>query len=302
MSKYHEYLDLDGHLLQTFIAVYDANSVTKAADILGISQSTLSHRLERLRSRFHDPIFVKAGRGIVPTIKADEMISHAKTALQALSAFQDTDDIAAKDISGKFVIASTDLERELFLFDAYEEISRKAPNSVIQFVWESPDTSVGLRQAALDFAIFTPGQTADQDLRCRKLYADNFACFYNPALIRPPNTFEDYLNASHVRVDFADKNTSLVDEALEQLGHSRDISIIVPSILELPRLMSVSPFVATLPKAAGRTMLPNLEHCPPPFDMAQLEFRLCWHARTHESKKHMWLRREIVAAARKANL
>ena len=63
MSKI-DYLDIDGNTLRTFLTVLETVSVTKTADMLGVSQSAVSHTLDKLRSTFDDPLFVRDGRGI----------------------------------------------------------------------------------------------------------------------------------------------------------------------------------------------------------------------------------------------
>ena len=49
MSTY-DHLDLDGHLLTLLLAVYDEQSVTRAAQRLGVTQSAVSHGLDKLRA------------------------------------------------------------------------------------------------------------------------------------------------------------------------------------------------------------------------------------------------------------
>jgi hypothetical protein len=62
-----DHLDLDGHLLRLLLAVVDEGSITRAAQRLGVTQSAVSHLLDKLRAIVGDPLFVKSGRGIVAT-------------------------------------------------------------------------------------------------------------------------------------------------------------------------------------------------------------------------------------------
>src|SRR3954464_9587528 len=64
---------LDLNLLTIFDALLREQSVTRAADALGVTQSAMSHALNRLRAFFDDPLFVKAPEGMVPTRKADAL-------------------------------------------------------------------------------------------------------------------------------------------------------------------------------------------------------------------------------------
>src|SRR3954470_19730769 len=64
---------LDLNLLGTFDALLREQSVTRAAEALGVTQSAVSHALNRLRAFFDDPLFVKAPEGMVPTRKAEAL-------------------------------------------------------------------------------------------------------------------------------------------------------------------------------------------------------------------------------------
>ena len=66
MSKF-DYSDLDSHLLKLLVAVVEVGSVTGAAQRLEVTQSAVSHLLDKLRAITGDPLLVKSGRGIVAT-------------------------------------------------------------------------------------------------------------------------------------------------------------------------------------------------------------------------------------------
>lgn len=68
-----DYLGLDGNTLRTFANVLEAASATKAAETLGLSQSVVSYTLDKLGSTFGDPLFVRHGRGIRPTARAQSL-------------------------------------------------------------------------------------------------------------------------------------------------------------------------------------------------------------------------------------
>jgi DNA-binding transcriptional LysR family regulator len=69
MSKF-DWSDLDARLLQLLVAVVEVGSITGAAQRLGVTQSAVSHLLDKLRAITGDPLFVKSGRGIVATAHA----------------------------------------------------------------------------------------------------------------------------------------------------------------------------------------------------------------------------------------
>ena len=78
------YSDLTGRQLEVFLAVHDTGSLSKAAQKLGINQSTVSHHLEKLRDSIGDPLFVRAGRNIEATEKAKRLAPQVQDILIAL--------------------------------------------------------------------------------------------------------------------------------------------------------------------------------------------------------------------------
>jgi DNA-binding transcriptional LysR family regulator len=86
MSKF-DYSDLDGHLLQLLVAVVEVGSITGAAQRLGVTQSAVSHLLDKLRAITGDPLFVKSGRGIVATAHAQQLAEQARELLSSLERF-----------------------------------------------------------------------------------------------------------------------------------------------------------------------------------------------------------------------
>ena len=79
-----DHLALDGHALELFLAVLEEGSVTAAATRLGLTQSAVSHALNKLRRIAGDPLFVKSGRGIVATAHAQALAAKARTLIDEM--------------------------------------------------------------------------------------------------------------------------------------------------------------------------------------------------------------------------
>ena len=78
---------LDGHLLRVLVAVVETGGITAAAQRLGVTQSAVSHLLDKLRAITGDPLFVKSGRGVVATARAERLAADARELLLALERF-----------------------------------------------------------------------------------------------------------------------------------------------------------------------------------------------------------------------
>ena len=75
---------VDLNLLPVFEAVYEEQSLSRAAVRLAMTQSAVSHALTRLRALFGDELFVRRPRGVVPTPTADAIYAKLHDALGSM--------------------------------------------------------------------------------------------------------------------------------------------------------------------------------------------------------------------------
>ena len=75
---------VDLNLFVVFDAIYSEANLTRAGQIVGITQPAVSNALARLRETFNDPLFVRTAQGMVPTPMAQNIITPVRNALQQL--------------------------------------------------------------------------------------------------------------------------------------------------------------------------------------------------------------------------
>jgi DNA-binding transcriptional LysR family regulator len=75
---------VDLNLLRVFDALMEEGSVTRAGARLGLTQSAVSHSLNRLRTLMEDDLFVRGPRGIRPTARASDIAPSIHAALLQL--------------------------------------------------------------------------------------------------------------------------------------------------------------------------------------------------------------------------
>jgi DNA-binding transcriptional LysR family regulator len=71
-------------VLRTFLAVYRAGSVTRGAELLGLSQPAVTAQVKGLEGELGRPLFVRRARGMLPTPAADQLASRIAGPLDAL--------------------------------------------------------------------------------------------------------------------------------------------------------------------------------------------------------------------------
>ncbi|WP_341955530.1 LysR family transcriptional regulator [Microbacterium sp. LWH13-1.2] len=72
-------------LWRTFLAAHRSGSVSAAARVLGLAQSSVTTQLQALEASVGEPLFVRHARGIRPTPRADELAARVSGPLDALA-------------------------------------------------------------------------------------------------------------------------------------------------------------------------------------------------------------------------
>ena len=107
---------IDLNLFVVFDALYTEGNLTRAGEIIGITQPAVSNSLSRLRNLFNDPLFVRTADGMVPTPVAQNIVGSVRQSLALMRAsVQDSElfDPAASD--KRFRLSMTDLTQAIIL-------------------------------------------------------------------------------------------------------------------------------------------------------------------------------------------
>src|SRR5713101_7437882 len=99
---------LDLNLLRVFDALIEERSVTRAGERLGLSQSAISHALNRLRYVLHDELFVRVSDGMRPTPRASEIAPRLREGLLQLQLALDPADFLPERTDRRFTVACTE--------------------------------------------------------------------------------------------------------------------------------------------------------------------------------------------------
>lgn len=298
-----DHTGLNATLLETLVTVYQESSVSRAADRLMISQSTLSHRLDRLRTIFEDPLFVRKGRGIGPTGFLDSKIQEIIAVTADLQALMISGELDVAALEGEISIATSDYERSVLLFDACREVQKKAPGLSFRFKWEQFDNSDALRSGVFDIAMAPySGLEGSSEIRHKKLFRDTLVCFYEADRLPAPKTLEDYLARDHISVMLSESDQSFIDRSLQILGVQRRRKFIVPCISEVAPLLRDSDLLVTLPSAIETTLMQGFASSTPPLDLPAVDVAMFWHTSTDTSPMHKWIRQELTKTAERVQI
>ena len=296
-------LSLDGRLLKMFVTVYKATSVTEAAYQLNVTQSTVSHGLARLRKITDDPLFVAAGRGIVPTPRAHTLAKEAEDILSRLARFKKTEQYDPASDDGELAIAGYDFVVETLLKPALPRLRQQAPHLSLHVkrAYGRQEWLQVLRENRADLAFTLAEVAVENDLNHQILLEDRFVCFYDPLNCSAPISLEAYVKAPHAAITSGGVYPSEIDSALTSRGVSRQVVLEAPSFSTLATLIKGTNIIATMPSCLISSQFSGFSFVEPPVELPALQIAQVWHNRNSASGRHQWFRQLIRDANKRCD-
>jgi len=179
-----DFLSLDGRSLRTFLVVLEEQSVSRAAARLGVTQSAVSHLLDKLRLALGDPLFVRAGRNIAPTERAIDLRQPIQAVLDGMKALTDQRVFDPGLGQLEFTIAANDFQRDLIFPSLMRQLARENVDARFRFIPSGIPAANLLRQARCQLLI-TPFPPEAPDIYQLRLFDDQVKCFYRCAVRLP---------------------------------------------------------------------------------------------------------------------
>jgi len=280
-------------LLIALDVLLEHESVTTAAEILGISQPAMSAQLARLRSLFNDQLLAASGRKLVPTARAMEL----KTPLRALLADLDllvrqTAQFDPATTDRTFRVIGTDYIHDVLAPDLFAYVSDKAPGAKLALLSFDPATVWSqLEQDQADVAL-TTGMTLPEARR-RSGLTETFKVIQRKGHPRgtDPFSLDAFCEATHALISPEGGGfVGRADKLLASMGRSRRVACSLPNFLLAPRLIASSDLIALIPERLARLNKDLVDQFDPPFASPTFEVDLLWHPRRQNDPAHVWLR------------
>ena len=166
--------NLDLNLLVIFNAIYSEGSLTKAGELVGITQPAVSSALAKLREYFDDQLFIRVGQGVKPTAKTENIIIHVRDALSILQrSLEKPDSFDPAVSSRKFRLSLNDISEGRVLPILMQKVHEAAPNVKLSSYYTSREdlkhamAAIGRRFAVPETALsvgFTPTSPSRRQL------------------------------------------------------------------------------------------------------------------------------------------
>lgn len=302
MNKQHEWPTLgriDLNLFRVFEVIYRERNLTRAALVLHLSQSAVSHALGRLREQLGDPLFVRAGRGVAPTPVAQRLapaIAEALGLLQnGVSRLQDFDPV--RD-ARHFTLNMPEQLEPILLPPILAQLRLLAPLVRVRSAsvrWAELKREMAAGQVDLAIEIARP---ADAELRQCQLLREPLCVVAGPAF-GGELTAARYLAAEHIAVTSRRRGISVEDLALDSLGLSRNVVQRCQHYLAASLVVAQSDLLLTMAARYARLLNTALGNrlLTMPLDLPPVSLNLYWHEQTGDEPGNRWLRERVRALA-----
>jgi DNA-binding transcriptional LysR family regulator len=286
----------DLNLLAVFDAIMLEGSLQRAAVRLKMNQPAVSQALTRLRATVGDKLFVRKGRGVVPTARALEMARSIRPAMDLMR--------AALAKSNGF---DPTVETRTFLLDVPAGIDAITAPLLARRLQEAPglrfsiagarasrmasELRFGESDIALDYEPMT-GAGYQSEL----IFNDHFVVMGrtgHPELTRGLSVVQ-YQKLGHVAVSWGSgRRNSPLEQKLKSATIARNIRMTVPNLPSMLRVVAESDLVgSTWSKVAAQSVAetPGLRMFPMPFEMPPVPIYMVWHESFDHDAGHGWLR------------
>lgn len=287
----NSYLNLDIRALNTFLIIIETSSITATANQLNITQSAVSHGLEKLRGIFQDELFLRAGRGIKPTPRAKQLHEELRPLLANIRALTKAADFEPAKAQINWTIAANDFQRDMLLPGFYQRVASQVKHFVLNVIPSEIPAADLLRDDAVNLAI-SPMPPDAPDILQKRLFTTHNHCFYDASCRSAPNTIEDFKQANYISLTFT-AGKFITEENPLALAIENKVRVRVSNFAGLPGFLRGSELLTIAPLLMKNHLLAGFAETPLPYTQPKFNMYMLWHQRYQNDAAHQWLRTQF---------
>jgi DNA-binding transcriptional LysR family regulator len=303
MAMHIDIKNFDLNLLRHFDALMASRSVTKAAAGMNLSQSAISHSLNRLCKLFDDPVLVKTRDGMTPTQRALELELPIRGILVDIQHnLYIPDPFNPMERERTFVIYSTEYFECVYLPILIARFEKQAPKINMQLgilTQKIPEKEIASGDVDFVIGVESMGETPKY-LRSRPWVGDKLVC-----VVRAGNTdfsnrigLKQYSEAGHIYHTMLGTPFSQLplDRWLEQRNIKRQLAVTTTGYLSAAMIASETDYILTLPLRLAEKLVEtmDLKILQPPDNFVGYQLNLIWHPLFEKDPAHSWLQNQLL--------
>lgn len=296
-------IDLDSidlKLLSVFEAVMTECSFSRAGKRLGMTQSSVSQAIARLRPMLHDELFERTGRGVRPTPRACELDEPVRRALALLrQSFNPTGGFDPSTMPRTFFIAMQPDVAEAFAVKLFQALPPESRARLYIVPARPGELDTDLRFGEPEVAVLA--ETLEtHGFRNELLYTEGIVMLArrgHPGIGRTVS-WDDYARLGHVVLSRSGPSElSPIDLEFKRRKAHRFVPVSMPTAASVLKVVEQSDLVCTLGRRLAHYFAAQhgLEVHELPVDQLTLPLHMVWHERFDNDRGHQWLRHTLRA-------
>jgi DNA-binding transcriptional LysR family regulator len=308
---------LDLNLLRVFEALLEEGSVTRAAQRLGLTQSAVSHALNRLRYALGDELFVRAPDGMRATPQAAEIAPGVLRGMRQLQAAFAPAEFDPATSTRRFTLDAGTYACAVMLPEVVARLRAEAPRVELRIRNAGPGLVDTLDAGRVDAAIGGFARVPDRFAK-EPLFEERLVWVMRAdhPMANEPLTIDRLCALPHIIIAMAEDaqvvDGSVVDNGLERRviwddgsvqremsaqGKQRIVALTVPDSHSALSIVSRTDMVAFVPRRLALAFQPfGLKLKDPPYPTLGGEISLVWR-KDQDSAALTWLRSLILSTA-----
>ena len=285
-------------LLPALQALLDTASVSRAADIMHVTQSTMSHTLSQLRTILNDPILVRDGNRFYLSNKARQLQSQVnKLVAEADLVFGEHrfDPLTSKQHFRMFAGSSF---QEEFLLAALAKISKKAPNLTFTIETGDDESLQGLEKGESDLGFMQYYETLPAGINGTAIFRENTHIIVrkgHPLAVKGISHIAELDDYPYLCVIGPLYNDATM-VSLRSLSQSLSSPwMIVDNFLAAKLALPHNDAYTVLRGDRNPSLLADtdLAFLPVPVTLPDTPFKILWPEHWDCSQAHLWLRKQL---------
>ena len=276
--------------------IHRTRSITRSVEHVGLSQPSISIRLNQLRKHFSDPLFVRTTEGMLPTPRLESLLPRIEQALALLTPEGVADTFDPDRSTRSFRVALAHVAQLALLPELVALLDRIAPGLRVECTDLGPQTGRQLEAGEVDIAIGYPTEL-HSGIYQQRLLTEHYACVArrDHPRVHDELSMKQFLGEEYVTLDAPATVHAHLDKVLEERGLTRKVKVRVPSLLGMGQMITSTHLLAVLPTRVCRMLArdTSVKVLKLPFTLPSYDVCQYWHERYHLEPGHIWFRQTI---------